>query len=64
VDFLVGSRLIVEADGEAFHDPIKDAVRDRVLTALGYRVLRFSYDRIVHDLDAVLDEIEAALSVL
>ena len=64
VDFLVGNRLIVEADGEAFHDPAKDAVRDALLTALGYRVLRFSYDRIVHDLDAVLDEIEAALSVL
>lgn len=64
VDFLVGNRLVVEADGEAFHDPAKDAVRDALLTALGYRVLRFSYARIVDDLNAVLDEIEAALAVL
>lgn len=64
VDFLIGSRLIVEADGAAFHDPEKDAIRDAVLRGLGYRVLRFDYRRITTDLDAVLDEIEAALSVV
>lgn len=64
VDFLVGDRLIVEADGAAFHDEVRDALRDAEWRQRGYRVLRFSYDRIVHDLDAVLDEIAAALSVL
>ncbi len=62
VDFLVGDRLIIEADGEAFHDPERDRVRDAELEALGYRVLRFSYQRIVTDLEAVLDEIETALA--
>lgn len=61
VDFLVGDRLIVEVDGEAFHDPEQDAVRDAAWRRLGYEVLRFPYDRVVNDLDAVLDEIAAAL---
>lgn len=61
VDFLVGERLIVEADGAGFHDPDTDAERDRCFRGLNYTILRFSYDRIVHDLEAVLDEIEAAL---
>lgn len=64
VDLLVRGRLIVEADGLAFHDPDRDAVRDAEFRALGYVVLRFSYDRIVHDIEAVLDEIEATLAAL
>ena len=64
VDLLVGRRLIVEADGDAFHDPEKDAIRDAAFRALGYTVLRFRYDRIVNDIEAVLDEIEAALRLL
>jgi very-short-patch-repair endonuclease len=64
VDFLVRGRLVVEADGAAFHDPVADAIRDARLQALGYRVLRFPYERIVFDLEAVLDEIEAQLADL
>lgn len=64
VDILVGDRLLVEADGEEFHDPEKDAIRDAFFRSLGYVVLRFSYERIVHDLEGVLDEIEAALALL
>ena len=64
VDLLIRGKVILEADGEEFHDPARDALRDARLRALGYLVLRFSYDRIVHDLDAVLDEIEAALAAL
>lgn len=62
VDLLVGDRLIVEADGERFHDPEQDAIRDAEWRRRGYAVLRFSYDRIVNDLDAVLDEIALALA--
>jgi very-short-patch-repair endonuclease len=62
VDFLVGSDLLVEADGEGYHDEEKDRIRDAFLRGLGYRVLRFSYARIMHEMDAVLDEIEAALA--
>lgn len=61
VDLLVGKRLIVEADGAAFHDPEKDAIRDAAFRSLGYVVLRFGYDRIVNDIEGVIDEIEAAL---
>lgn len=62
VDLLLPGKLIVEADGEEFHDPEKDAIRDAFFRGLGYRVLRFGYDRIVFDLEAVLDEIEAELA--
>jgi very-short-patch-repair endonuclease len=64
VDLLVGDRLIVEADGEAFHDPAQDAVRDAFFQALGYVVLRFSYEEIVFHLDEVLDRIVDALAHL
>ncbi len=63
-DFLVGRKLLVEADGAAFHDPERDRVRDAFLTGLGYRVLRFHYWEIVFALDSVLDRIEAALRSL
>jgi very-short-patch-repair endonuclease len=64
VDFLVHGRLIVEADGEAFHDSERDRQRDAQLTALGYVILRFDYARIVFDIEGVLDEIEAALAAM
>lgn len=64
VDFLLGARLIVEADGVAYHDPEADAIRDAAFRSLGYIVLRFSYERIVFDLEAVLDEIAEALATL
>ena len=64
VDILVGSRLLLEADGAEFHDPEKDAIRDADFRSLGYVVLRFTYEQIVFDLEAVLDQIEAALAML
>lgn len=62
VDFLVGRRLLVEADGLAYHDPEKDRIRDAFLRGLGYVVLRFTSDRILHDMEGVLAEIDAALA--
>lgn len=64
VDILVRGRLILEADGKEFHDPERDAIRDALMRSLGYTVLRFPYERIVFDLEAVLDEIEAALAFM
>ncbi|MEW1963479.1 type IV toxin-antitoxin system AbiEi family antitoxin domain-containing protein [Microbacterium sp. NPDC077644] len=62
VDFVIGDRLIVEADGKENHDddpgvsaPLKgsrrhkDLVRDAKAAALGYETLRFDYALIVHD---------------
>jgi very-short-patch-repair endonuclease len=63
-DFLILGRLIVEADGAAFHDPDKDALRDAELRRLGYRVLRFTYQEIVFDIEGVLDRIVTALAEL
>ncbi|MGN6445431.1 endonuclease domain-containing protein [Amnibacterium sp.] len=62
VDFLLPGKLIVEADSDRWHDPVADAERDALFRALGYRVLRFSYERIVFDLEGVLDEIAAELA--
>ena len=64
VDFLIRGVLVVEADGEAFHDPERDGIRDAELRALGFVVLRFSYRAIVFDIERVLDEIEAVLAAL
>ncbi|MEO7123676.1 MAG: DUF559 domain-containing protein, partial [Lacisediminihabitans sp.] len=52
VDMLIGTRLVIEIDGYAYHaDPERfeaDRRRDARLSALGYRVLRFSYKQVVH----------------
>ncbi|MDX2375972.1 type IV toxin-antitoxin system AbiEi family antitoxin domain-containing protein [Microbacterium sp. LRZ72] len=53
VDFLIGDRLLIEADGRAGHeDPAarhKDLVRDAHAAAWGYVTLRFDYALVVHD---------------
>jgi very-short-patch-repair endonuclease len=49
VDFLVGDRLVIEVDGAQFHTgPAfeNDRRRDAALSALGFRVLRFSYTQV------------------
>jgi very-short-patch-repair endonuclease len=51
VDFLFGERLVVEVDGAAFHAGAEefesDRRRDAILSARGYRVLRFSYSQVM-----------------
>ncbi|HEU0206894.1 MAG TPA: DUF559 domain-containing protein [Pseudolysinimonas sp.] len=51
VDFQFGERLIVEVDGAAFHAGSAafeaDRERDAMLSARGYRVLRFSYHQVM-----------------
>lgn len=58
------SRLIVEIDG--YHHSLperqaEDAIRQDWLTSQGYRVLRFTTERVKSDLFAVLAEIERAV---
>lgn len=52
VDFLIGRRLVVEIDGAEYHtDPERfeaDRSRDAALTAIGYIVLRFSYNQVIY----------------
>lgn len=51
VDFVIGERLVVEVDGAAYHtDPARfeaDRRRDAVLSAKGFRTLRFSYHQVM-----------------
>ena len=49
VDGLIGERLVIELDSLAHHsDPRADRHRDALLSALGFRVLRFMYSQVVH----------------
>lgn len=62
VDFVVGRDLVVEVDSRAFHtDPLVDRRRDAVLSARGYRSLRFIYAQVAHDIDQVRDAILGAV---
>ena len=59
-------RLIVEVDGFAFHGGRaafeRDRRRDAQLQALGHRVLRITWRRLVEEPEAVVALIAAALS--
>lgn len=62
-----GNNLVVELDGAPHLQPgqqRKDAHRDRTMSAHGFRVLRIQSRRVFTDLQAVLDEIRAALPTL
>jgi very-short-patch-repair endonuclease len=66
VDFVVGERLVIEVDGEEFHDTEstfdKDRRRDALLSILGYRVLRFSYRQVIERFEEVELAIRAAIA--
>src|SRR5690606_354540 len=54
VDFLIGDSLVVELDGGTHKTPEafeRDRQRDALLVSLGYVVLRFTYDRVMHHPD-------------
>ncbi|MFT4258835.1 endonuclease domain-containing protein [Microbacterium sp.] len=68
VDFVLGGRLILEADGKENHDGLskrhKDLVRDAAASRLGYETLHFDYAQIVYNWDTVQSAILAALARL
>ena len=53
--------LIVEVDGGQHADSAADVVRDRWLSAEGYRVLRFWNNDVLSNTEGVLITIDAAL---
>lgn len=61
VDFLIGTSLVVELDSRSWHgrpvDLERDRRRDALLTALGYRTLRFTYEQILFQRDWVLEQV-------
>jgi very-short-patch-repair endonuclease len=63
VDFYcVEARLIIEVDG-SIHDYTadEDALRQEFLESLGLRVIRFTNDAVLHDIQDVLIEIKKYL---
>ncbi|MFM9878349.1 MAG: endonuclease domain-containing protein [Rhodoglobus sp.] len=61
VDFVIGDRLVIEVDGAEYHTDREqfesDRHRDALLSAIGYRVLRFSYRQVM----VAWREVEAAV---
>ncbi|OFW99470.1 MAG: hypothetical protein A3E78_17355 [Alphaproteobacteria bacterium RIFCSPHIGHO2_12_FULL_63_12] len=55
-------RLVLEADGSVWHDPIRNSKRDAELLAIGYRTVRFTEDEIRHDLAGVSASIDHVLA--
>jgi very-short-patch-repair endonuclease len=53
-------RLVVEADGARWHDPVLDAERQAVLEAHGERVLRISWEQATVDASATLCRVHKA----
>lgn len=66
VDFLIGTALVIEVDGFAYHsDPEdfeNDGRRDARLSIRGYRVLRFSYKQVMEHWSEVKAAILAAIA--
>lgn len=66
VDFLIGTRLVAEVDGYSYHsDPDRfesDRRRDARLSALGFRVLRFSYRQVFERWHEVRASVLAAVA--
>src|SRR5690349_18057511 len=65
VDFVVGTqndKVIVECDGRAYHDTVRDAERDKVLSSEGYRCCRFSGADIYADVEKCVEVIQQALT--
>ena len=64
VDFVIGGRVILEADGKLNHSGDRrhqDLMRDAAASALGYETLRFDYAMIIHDWERVVAAILPAL---
>ena len=66
VDFLIGLKLVIEVDGAEYHTSPEtfesDRRRDAVLSGMGYRVLRFSYQQVMFRWTEVETAILAAVS--
>jgi very-short-patch-repair endonuclease len=54
-------RLIIEVDGSQHVESLSDRIRDRHFQAQGFHILRFWYDDVERNLEAVVMMIRAAL---
>jgi very-short-patch-repair endonuclease len=66
VDFLLRDRLIVQCDGDHWHNlpgkKIKDATQDIILNREGYEVLRFTETEINKNIGGCVEKILTAIS--
>ncbi|CAN5202321.1 hypothetical protein BH09ACT5_BH09ACT5_19030 [soil metagenome] len=66
VDFLIGTALVIEVDGFAYHSDAevfeRDRRRDATLSVLDHRVLRFSYKQVTQRWSEVKSAILAAVA--
>ncbi|MEJ1087105.1 DUF559 domain-containing protein [Microbacterium sp. Mu-80] len=66
VDFLIGTHLVIQIDGWAYHsssaDRTRDIAHDAELRMRGYTVLRFSYAQVIYDWEHVERTLAAAIS--
>lgn len=65
VDFFCPDcKLIIEVDGGYHSEPLQeydDELRTQMLEELGYKVIRFSNERVLYDNDNVVNEIRSLL---
>jgi len=60
VDLLLDGWLVIELDGDEFHDPVADRARTAALVRKGYRVHRFGYEQVINgwaDVEATVREL-------
>jgi len=66
VDFLIGTHLVVQIDGWAFHsssaDRTRDLAHDAELRMRGYTVLRYSYAQVIYGWESVERTLAEAIS--
>lgn len=66
VDVLIGTHLVVQLDGFAFHsssaDRSRDVAHDAELRMRGYTILRFTYAQVIHDWAHVEATVAAAIA--
>jgi very-short-patch-repair endonuclease len=51
VDIVIDGWLIIELDGDEWHDPVHDRIRTNRLIRAGYRMLRFGYEEVFNRWD-------------
>jgi very-short-patch-repair endonuclease len=63
LDFVcLETKVVIEIDGSQHLESLRDAERDRTLAAAGFRVLRFWNNQVFEEIDAVKEQIFAALN--
>lgn len=59
---MIGEKLVVECDGEAWHDPERDQQRDTDLFALGFRTLRITGRAINNDPKGSVERVKSVIA--